>query len=153
MVDAKLVQIGVSADPSDAKETERRPGPNLRDEPRELALLGQRGPAFLGEPSERYRQHQTGAGNRVALTQHEVGGEVSGGPTFDQRWRVSSEFVQQVAQGKSLVRVKRKIGHITYGANVIRSVWPFAHAWIADRVIVRPPRYPQSRSPHQRNRA
>jgi hypothetical protein len=48
----------------------------------------------------------------IALTQHDVGGEVSGGPSVEERGCVSSEFVEEIAQGKALLRVKRKILHI-----------------------------------------
>jgi hypothetical protein len=41
-----------------------------------------------------------------------VGGEVSGGPSVEERGCVSSEFVEEIAQGKALLRVNRKILHI-----------------------------------------
>ena len=77
-------------------------------------------PCPLGEPLEQARKNETGASDGIALTQHDVGGEVSGGPSVEERGCVSSEFVEEIAQGKALLRVKRKISHIPYGANVIR---------------------------------
>ena len=129
MVDEKLVQVWEGADPSDAKQSGRWARPNPRDEPPELCVLCQPRPASLGEPLEQARKNETGASDGIALTQHDVGGEVSGGPAVEERGCVSSEFVEEIAQGKALLRVKRKISHIPYGANVIRLVLQFAH-WI-----------------------
>ena len=75
-------------------------------------LLCQPHPAPLGEPLERAREHEAGASDEIALTQHDVGGEVVSGPALEQRGYVSPEFVEEIAQRKALLRVERKIFHI-----------------------------------------
>jgi hypothetical protein len=51
--------------------------------------------ASLGEPLEQARKNETGASDGIALTQHDVGGEVSGGSSVEERGCVSCEFVEE----------------------------------------------------------
>lgn len=77
--------------------------------------------------AQEHARKKTGASDAIALAQHDVGGELSGGPSVEERGCVSSEYVEEIAQGKALLRVKRKISHIPYGANVIRLVLAHVH--------------------------
>ena len=44
-----------------------------------------------------------GAGDEIALPQHDVGGEVVSGPALEQRGSGGSEFVEEVAQLQALL--------------------------------------------------
>jgi hypothetical protein len=147
VVDEKLVQVCNRADPSDAKQSGRWARSNPRDEPPELCVLCQPRPAPLGEPLEQARKNETGASDGIALTQHDVGGEVSGGPAVEERGCVSSEFVEEIAQGKALLCVKRKILHIPYGANVIRLMLQFDRGFSRGSPIMLRSAYPRPSRP------
>jgi hypothetical protein len=89
-------------------------------------VLCQPRPTLLGEPFEWARKDDAGASDGIALTQHEVGGEVSGGPSVEQRGCVRSEFVEEIAPAKALLGVKWKIVHVPMVPKVIRLVRAFA---------------------------
>ena len=111
MVDEELVQVRERADPSDAEEPGRRARSDPRNEPPELSVVRQPHPASLGEPLERARKEDAGAREEIALTQHEVGGEVARSPALDQRGYVSPELFEEIAKRKALLRVERKTTH------------------------------------------
>jgi hypothetical protein len=112
MMDEELVQVRKGSNPADAEESGRGARPDPRDEPLELSLLREPRPASLRELLERAREDEAGASDEIALTQHDVGGEVFGSPAVEQRGYVSPEFFEQIAQFKALLRVKRKTFHI-----------------------------------------
>ena len=109
MVDEELVQIREGANPSDAEEPRRWARPDPPDEPPELPLLREPHPASLGEPLERPGKDDAGASDEIALTQHDVGGEVLRGPALEQRGHVGAELFEEIAKRKALLRVKRRI--------------------------------------------
>ncbi len=111
VVNEQLVEIGQGADPFNAEETHRRAGPDLRDEPCEVLVLGQSGPASLGEPLEGGGQDEAGAGNEIAFSQHDVGGEIVCSPALQQCRNGRTEFVEEIAQLIPLLRVERNIHH------------------------------------------
>jgi hypothetical protein len=109
VVDEELVQVRERADPADAEEPRRRPRPDPREEPPEVAGRRQPRPASLGEPLKRSRKDKARSCDQIALTEHDVGGEVVRGPAFDQGRGASPELLTQLAQCKALLRVQPKI--------------------------------------------
>ena len=93
------------------KNPRRWARPDPPDEPPELSLLRQPHPAALGEPSEQPRKDHAGAGDEIALTQHEVGGQVVRGPALEQRGYERPELGEENAQLKPLLRIERGLGH------------------------------------------
>jgi hypothetical protein len=74
---------------------------------------------------ERSRKDEAGAGEEIALTQHDVGGEVVRCPALEQRGYVAAELFEEIAQCKALLRVKRKILHIPMVPTRFRPLSPF----------------------------
>jgi hypothetical protein len=52
--------------------------------PRKVRAPGQSGAPPLGEPLEWTGQDQAGTGDEIVFPQHEVGGEIVGGPAVEQ---------------------------------------------------------------------
>ena len=78
----ELVEIRHGTHPSDAKESDRRPGPDPSDKPHKVLARSQSGPTLLGEPLERTGQDEAWAGDGIAFSQHQVGGQIMSGPTL-----------------------------------------------------------------------
>ena len=81
------------------------------DEPREILVLAQSDPTQLGEPLEGARQNDARAGNEIAFSQHEVGGEIVCSPALDQCGNRRAELLEDITQLKALLRVERNISH------------------------------------------
>lgn len=113
VVDEELVQVRKGADPSDAEDPGRWARPDPLDKPPELSARCQLHPAPLGELSERPRKDEAGAREEITLAQHEVGSKVLRGPALDQRGSLGPELVEELTKCKALLRVKRKITHLS----------------------------------------
>ncbi len=111
VVNKEFVEIRKGADPSDAEEPDGRAGPDSPDEPREILVLAQSDPTPLGEPLEGTRQNDARAGNEIAFSQHEVGGEIVCSPALDQCGNRRAELLEDITQLKALLRVERNISH------------------------------------------
>ena len=109
VVDKELVEIREGADPFHAEEADGRAGSDPRDEPRKVLALGQSDPAPLGEPLEGTRENEARGGNKIAFTQHEVGGEIVSSPSLEQCGNGGTEIVEEITQLKALLRVERNI--------------------------------------------
>lgn len=107
----ELVQVRDGADPADAEEPGRWARPDPRDEPPEIPLRRQPHPASLGESLKRPRKDDAGGRDEITLTEHDVGGEVVRGPALEHRRYVSPEFLEKIAKGEALLRVKPKNTH------------------------------------------
>jgi hypothetical protein len=101
----EFIEIRQRSDPTDAEETDGRPGPDPRDEPAEVPAVGQSHPAPLGEPLEGARQDEARSGNEVAFSQHQVGGEVMSGPAPEQGGSGRAELIEKVTELEALLRV------------------------------------------------
>ena len=112
VVDEVLVEVGHGADPADAEHPRGWARADPLDEPLELSSFCEPHPTSLGEPLEPPGQDEAGAGQEIVLTQHEVGGEVLGGPAREKRRSIGPEFLEQIAQRPALLRIQRKITHI-----------------------------------------
>src|SRR5690349_23570685 len=110
MVDEELVQARDPAHPSGAEEPGRRPGPERRHEPGEVPGRERCLPP-LRWTAPRAGQDEPGAGERVALAQHEVRGDITGGPRREQGRRVGTELVEQAGEPCALVAVEERTGH------------------------------------------
>lgn len=84
VMNEELVEIRQGADPPDAEDPDGRAGPDPRDEPPEVVALGQSGPTPLGERLEGTRENQAWAGNEIAFSQYDVGGEIVSSPLLDE---------------------------------------------------------------------
>lgn len=111
MVDEEFVQARKRAHPADSKESGWRTGSDPGDEPGEFFLLGQPDSTSLGEPSEGAGKDEARTGNNVALAQYKVGCKVLGGPAGEQRGCLTPEFVEQIAQCGTFLRVEVKVPH------------------------------------------
>ena len=107
----ELVEIGQTADPSDAEESDGRAGPDPRDQPRKVLALGQTGPTPLGEPLEGTGQSQARTGNQIMFPQHKVGGEIVSGPAVEQGGNGRAELVEKITELEALLRIQRNEGH------------------------------------------
>jgi hypothetical protein len=94
----ELVEVRESPDPPYAERADGWAGPDPRDEPREVLALGQPGSTPLGEQLEGTRQHEARAGNQIALSQHQVGGEVMRSPLLDQGRNRRAERIEEIAE-------------------------------------------------------
>lgn len=97
MVDEELVQAREGADPPHAEEPRRWARPKTRNEPPELCAPGEPHSAPLSEPFERPGKNQAETRNGIPLTQHEMGGQISRGPSGEERRRLRSEFTKKIA--------------------------------------------------------
>ncbi|MFW3115915.1 hypothetical protein MHAE_19296 [Mycobacterium haemophilum DSM 44634] len=113
MVDEELVEVRQGTDPSDAEESGRWARLDPRDKPPEFSLPGELHSASLRKPLERPGKDHARANDEIAFTQHEMGGEVLGGPALYQRGYVSTEFSEEIAQRKALLGIKLKVFHIS----------------------------------------
>ena len=95
VMNKELVEIRQSADPGDAEQPDGRPGPDPRDEPREVLALSRSDPAPLSEPFEwasrtmqgpatrsRSRNTMWAARSRAAQPSNRVG---TSGPSSSRR--------------------------------------------------------------------
>jgi len=60
---------------------------------------------------ERAREHGAGRREEIVFLQHEVGGEIVGGPAFDQRGSRRSDFVEEETQLEALSGVEGNVPH------------------------------------------
>lgn len=111
VMNKELVEIRQSADPGDAEQPDGRPGPDPRDEPREVLAVSQSDPALLSEPFEGAWQNEARAGNEIAFSQHDVGGEVTSGPALQQGGNVGTKLLQEITEFTALLRVQPDISH------------------------------------------
>jgi hypothetical protein len=101
----ELVEVRESPDPPYAERTDGWAGPDPRDEPGEVVALGQPGSTLLGESLEGARQDNAGPSNEIAFSQHEMGGEIVGGPAVEQGRNRRAEFIEEGTKPKSFLRV------------------------------------------------
>ena len=102
VVDEEFVEIGQGPYPSNAEEPDRRAGPDPLDQVREILALGQPDPAPLGEALEVTGPNDAWAGNEIAFSQHDVGGEIVSSPALDQCGYGRTEPVEKMTQLKAL---------------------------------------------------
>jgi hypothetical protein len=62
---------------------------------------------------ERPRKDEAGTRDDIALAQHEVGGKVPRSPALEQSGNVSPQLFEKIAKCKALLRVERKITHLS----------------------------------------
>ena len=65
----------------------------------------------LGEPLERARKNDARAGNEIAFSQHDVGGEIVRSPTLEERGNERPELGEEIAQLEPLPAFERGFGH------------------------------------------
>ncbi len=111
MVNKELVESRKRTNPANAEEPDRRTGPDPRDQPREILVIGQSRPALLGEPLKGAGQNEAWASKDIAFSQHEVGGDVVSSPTLEQGGNRWTEFVKEITQLTAFLRVERDISH------------------------------------------
>jgi hypothetical protein len=101
----ELVEVRQSPDPPYAERADGWAGPDPRDEPGEVVALGQSDPALLGESLEGARQHEARAGNQIAFSQHQVGGEVMRSPALEERGYGRAELIEEIAELEAFLGV------------------------------------------------
>src|SRR5664279_3046783 len=111
MVNKELVESRKRTNPANAEEPDRRTGPDPRDQPREILVIGQSRPTLLGEPLKGAGQNEAWASKDIAFSQHEVGGDVVSSPTLEQGGSRWTEFVKEITQLTAFLRVERNISH------------------------------------------
>ncbi len=111
VVHEELVEIRHRAHPLEAEESDRRPGPNLLDEPRKVRPPRQSRPAPLGEPREGPGQNEAWPGDRIVFSLHQMRGQIVSGPAVEQGGSRRTEPKQQIAQLAALQRVQPNISH------------------------------------------
>jgi hypothetical protein len=109
VMNEELVEVRQGSDRSEAEEPDRRARPDPRDETREILAPSQTRPTPFGEALEGTGQNQAGAGDQIALPQHEVGGEIVSRPALQQCRGRRAELVEQIAELEALLRIQRGI--------------------------------------------
>jgi hypothetical protein len=111
VVDEELIEARNLPHPSDAEEAWRRSRSERRNEPCEVPLR-ERSSSSFSQAAPRTRQDKPGASEVVALAQDEVRGEIAGRPRREESRCLGTEFVEQIAELRSLDGVEERIGHI-----------------------------------------
>jgi enamine deaminase RidA (YjgF/YER057c/UK114 family) len=110
-MDEELVEVRTPTHPSNPEEAPRWSRTNVCDEVRKRCLL-QCEPSSLGEPAPRARDDESRCGDRVVLTQDEVGRDVVCRPRIEERRCVRTEFVQQIAELFALDGIEEHLSHM-----------------------------------------
>jgi hypothetical protein len=97
LVNEELVEVGTPAHPPDTEEARRGSRSDRRGEPGKI--LARHGSSSLfGQTAPRTGQDKPGAGEIIMLPEHQVRGDITGRPRLEERRRLGTELVEQVAE-------------------------------------------------------